>query len=128
MSDVYIVEDMEQFVEACRVLVFSVFGENNAENKMVFSKSELPQPELEELEQILTQKESLILAKEYIRTQTHKFTKKQRYIISEKKCQEFVECLNSRMVSNLLNKLTNEGLVDTSFDSDLNDFVFWVKE
>jgi hypothetical protein len=32
------------------------------------------------------------------------------------------------MVSNLLNNLVNKGVIETGFDSDSNDFVFWIKD
>jgi hypothetical protein len=40
----------------------------------------------------------------------------------------FIESLNSRLVSNMLHKLSMEGFLESAFDSNLNDFVFWVKE
>jgi len=39
-----------------------------------------------------------------------------------------IESLNDRMVSNLLNSLVNRGLVETAYDAEENDFVFWVKD
>ena len=36
--------------------------------------------------------------------------------------------MNSRMISNLLNGLVSKGLVESSYDSELNDFVFWIKD
>jgi hypothetical protein len=30
------------------------------------------------------------------------------------------------MVSNILAKLVNDGLIDSAFDSEKNDFIFWV--
>ncbi|NBT08684.1 MAG: hypothetical protein EBS98_07780, partial [Chitinophagia bacterium] len=38
-----------------------------------------------------------------------------------------LEELNSRLVSNILNSLVNKGLIESAYDSDTNDFVFWVK-
>jgi hypothetical protein len=32
------------------------------------------------------------------------------------------------MVSNILNTLVNKGVLDSAFDTDQNDFIFWVKE
>jgi hypothetical protein len=32
------------------------------------------------------------------------------------------------MTSNLLNGLVNRGLVETAYDDEAEDFVFWVKE
>ena len=32
------------------------------------------------------------------------------------------------MTANILNNLVSKGYVDTAFDEEENDFVFWVKE
>jgi hypothetical protein len=32
------------------------------------------------------------------------------------------------MISNILNSLVNKGVLDSAYDSDQNDFIFWVKE
>lgn len=32
------------------------------------------------------------------------------------------------MVSNILNTLVNKGVLDSGYDSEKNDFIFWVKE
>lgn len=53
---------------------------------------------------------------------------KQGYKISEKKIYKIVEKLNSRMISNSLSNMVSEGILESAFDSELNDFVFWEKE
>jgi hypothetical protein len=32
------------------------------------------------------------------------------------------------MISNILNSLVNKGVLDSAYDSDQNDFIFWVKD
>ena len=32
------------------------------------------------------------------------------------------------MVSNILNQLVQKGLVESAFDTESNDFIFWVKD
>jgi hypothetical protein len=32
------------------------------------------------------------------------------------------------MVSNILNSLVNKGVLDSAYDDEQNDFIFWVKE
>jgi hypothetical protein len=41
---------------------------------------------------------------------------------------EMIESFNSRMISNMLNHLVNRGLLETAYDADSNDFVFWIKD
>jgi hypothetical protein len=37
-----------------------------------------------------------------------------------------LESFNDRMVSNILNKLVNDGYLESAFDEKSNDFIFWV--
>ena len=32
------------------------------------------------------------------------------------------------MTSNIVNGLVQKGLIETAFDSEANDFIFWIKE
>ena len=36
--------------------------------------------------------------------------------------------MNHRMTSNILNNLVNKGLVETGYDGNSNDFIFWIKD
>lgn len=38
-----------------------------------------------------------------------------------------IETFNSRMVSNMLNNLVNKGVLETAYDSESDDFIFWTK-
>ena len=50
------------------------------------------------------------------------------YVISEKKYMAMIESFNQRLVSNMLKNLTQIGLLESAYDSELNDFIFWIKE
>ena len=39
-----------------------------------------------------------------------------------------MEQLCERMVSNIIQSLVKKGLVETAFDNEKNDFIFWVKK
>ena len=54
--------------------------------------------------------------------------KKTMYVISEKKYMAMIESFNERLVSNMLKNLTQIGLLESAYDSELNDFIFWIKE
>jgi hypothetical protein len=32
------------------------------------------------------------------------------------------------MVSNMLNNLVNKGMIETGYDDETNDFIFWIKD
>ena len=47
--------------------------------------------------------------------------------MSEDSYDQLLVAINQRMISNIVLGLVKKGLLDTAFDSDKNDFVFWVK-
>jgi hypothetical protein len=129
-SEWFIIDDIEKFIESTRVLVFNSFGKTNETelDDLSFLLSDLPKEEVEELNSSLSQEECMIIAKEFIRKEQNKKTLSTRFTISNKRYMGMVESFNSRLISNMLNHLVNKGLLDTAYDADSNDFVFWVKE
>jgi Mg/Co/Ni transporter MgtE len=126
----FIIDDLEKFVESSRVLIFDSFGKNDSTNidDLSIMLNDLPKDEIEELNSVLTQEECLVMAKPFMKLEKNKRTQEIRYIISSKKYMEMLESFNSRMVSNLLNNLVNRGILDSAYDSDSDDFIFWVKD
>ena len=41
---------------------------------------------------------------------------------------KMIEHVNQRMVSNIIAKLVNGGLLESAFDDEKNEFIFWKKE
>jgi hypothetical protein len=54
--------------------------------------------------------------------------KQDGYMLNEKILHNLIEKLNSRMVSNSINLLVSKGVFEVAFDSEMNDFVFWIKD
>lgn len=129
MTQYYTITDIDKFVESTRVLVFDAFGKNEKSNadELTLMMNQLKDHEKEELETVLTQSEAMTIAQDFIKTKKNK-RNESIYIISEKKYMEMIESFNSRLVSNMLRNLTGMGILDSAYDSELNDFVFWVKE
>ena len=50
------------------------------------------------------------------------------YSINEEKYMDMIECFNQRLVSNMIQKLAQSGLLEIAFDDEKNDFVFWVNK
>jgi hypothetical protein len=130
MNDEFIIKDIEYFVNYSRVLLFNLFGkDNNSEiDDVNKDMTDLSEEEKKELDTILSYDESLVIIKSIAKEQKHKITKKSRYIITDELFLHIIEALNDRMTSNLLNGLVNRGLVETAYDDEAEDFVFWVKE
>jgi len=126
----FIIDDIEQFIESTRVLVYGAFGDENKKStdELALFLSDLKDKEVEELEQTISQAECLAIAKNYLKKQYHKVSKKERYIISTDKYMEMIESINARMVSNMLTHLASKGLIESAYDTEANDFIFWMKD
>ena len=126
----FFINDFDEFVDHSRSLVFKFFGEVNkiADDSMTASLYEMSKKETEEMNETLTHDESAIIIRNHARKQVNKKTKEIRYCLTDKLLQSIIEDLNNRMISNILNSLVNKGVLDSAYDSDQNDFIFWVKE
>jgi len=124
----YIINDLDEFTDKVRAIVFNNFGVWQEKTDLDILIDNVKKEDQQELDQILPHQESLLIVKDAVKKQTNRKTKKVRYTLSEKLFVDVIEKLNSRMVSNVLNSLVQKGLVDSAYDSESNDFVFWVKD
>lgn len=126
----FFINDFDNFVDHSRSLVFKFFGEVNniADDSMTASLAQLSQEEIKEMDETLTHEESATIIKNHAKQQINRKTKQIRYCLTDKLLQSIIEDLNSRMVSNILNSLVNKGVLDSAYDDEQNDFIFWVKE
>ncbi len=131
----FIINDIDDLTNSVRALVFNNFGKSNElevqekeddiVNNLLF---EIDPSDQKELDTILSYSESFIIVKQHIKKQIHKKTDKIRYIMNNDMFLAIIESLNDRMVSNVLGGLVKKGLVESAYDSESNDFIFWVKE
>ena len=125
----YIVDDLDGFILSSRKLIFNNFGKTKDSSSDINSMfAEIKPEEQDEFDTILTQEESLIIAKGFLKKQLNKKTKEVRYVLTDEVYIELLESMNDRMVSNTLNSLVNKGYLESGFDEESNDFVFWVKD
>jgi hypothetical protein len=76
----------------------------------------------------LSHKEALLIIKELVKKQKNRKTNQIRYTINDSIFADIIYRLNDRMVSNIVSGLVQKGLIETAFDDETNDFVFWIKE
>ena len=126
----YVVKNLEEFVESSRSLVYNNFGNSVDKNDSIDSMLSMvvSDEEKKELDSILSHEESSIIITALLKKEVNKKTKKHRYVMTEKMFLSIIESLNDRMVSNMLNGLVNKGLLETGFDEETNDFIFWIKD
>lgn len=127
----YVIHDMDAFTNHVRVLVYNAFGSGLSEDKddpeiddLISVKPE----DKDELDKILSFEESLNIATQIVKKQKNKKTNNIRYIVNDNIFLQVIESLNDRMVSNLLNNLVNKGVLESGFDNETNDFLFWIKD
>lgn len=125
-EDYLIISDFDEFINASRRLVFKCFGEKKVDEDDLFT--ELNDFDQQELDANLSYDESSLIAKSILIKQKHKVSGDIRYLVTDKKYMTILEELNTRLVSNLLNSLVNKGLVESAYDAESNDFLFWIKK
>jgi hypothetical protein len=124
----FLINDLDDFTDKARAIVYNNFGVWNNPDNIDVIIDDVIENEKEEFEKVLSHQESLVIVKELVKKQKHKKTQEVRYTLNDTIFAEIVYSLNDRMVSNIINSLVQKGLVETAFDDESNDFVFWVKD
>jgi len=124
----YVIKNIEEFVDKTRTLVFNNFGNTENENDIDSLLDTIKPEDQEEFDLVLSHDESMVITKSLAKKQTNKKNQETRYLVSDSVYYEIIQSLNDRMVSNLLNNLVNKGMVETGFDEESNDFIFWLKD
>ncbi len=122
--------NLHKLADFSRKVVYHNFDESNKEYSdqeflSIVTEMELTPEDYEELEKLLPLKETKIILKSL--SVTKKKQKRITYIIKDSNYDEFLVQLGQRMISNIVLGLVKKGLVDSAFDDEKNDFVFWVK-
>jgi hypothetical protein len=127
-DDWFIIKDFQGFIEATRALVFNSFGsEQGDKNKDDFMMS-VTNKDKQEIDNILSYDESLTIVVGFLKKEKNKTTSKIRYLVNDDAYMKIIYALNDRMTSNILNGLVNKGIVETAYDDESNDFIFWIKD
>jgi hypothetical protein len=125
----FVVKDVDGLIESSRALVFNNFGSKKEENTEVdLLDMQIDEKDRDELNSILSFDESKIIITTMLKKQKNKKTSNIRYILNDSLFMEIIVSLNDRMVSNILNGLVNKGMVETAYDAETNDFVFWISD
>lgn len=123
--------NLKKIVNFSRRLIYHNFDEKNKEleDKDFLEKiSKIKNDDDPEMDDILPFNECENIFKEFLKKKINKKTKEVRMFIKESDYDEVLMQLNRRMVSNIIQNLVKKGYLETAFDSEINDFVFWKKE
>lgn len=125
----FAVTDIDGLVTSARTLVYNNFGEWDSKDEDEIVDSMITKPDNQnEFDELLTQEESTIIVRSLLKKQRHKTTGEIRYLISDSSFYDILQQLNDRLVSNTIASLVHKGLVESAYDSEIDDFVFWVKK
>lgn len=123
---VYEITNVEEFAESIRLIILENFYDNDKKLTKEISKfDELMKTKREKIQEKLTLQESKNIIKPILKTVINSVGEKE-YTVSHKNFKKILEELNRRIISNILMELVSEGLVETGFDEEKNDFIFWV--
>ncbi len=123
--------NLDKLADFSRRIIYHNFDESNdqysdKEFLEIVTQMKLNAENYEELEELLPIKETTNILKSLCILKNRK--KRTVYLIKEDDYDEFLVQLGQRMISNIILGLVKKGLVESAFDDEKNDFVFWVKK
>jgi hypothetical protein len=127
-SDWYVITDLSDFTDKARAIVYNNYGSWDNESEVEDLIDDVAENEQEDFDKMLSHQESLVIIKEQIKKERNKKNGRIRYILNDVIFVEIVSKLNDRLTSNIMSSLVQKGLVESAFDEEANDFVFWIKD
>ena len=125
--DWYVISDLSDFTDKARSIVYNNYGSWDNESDVEDLMDDVAETEREDFDKMLSHQECLVIVKENIKRERNKKNRKVRYILNDEIFVEIITKLNDRLTSNIMSSLVQKGLVESAFDDEENDFVFWVK-
>lgn len=122
--------NLDKLVDFSRKVIFYNFGEENNDlsDKDFLKKIEkIETQDSKEMHKLLPHDEVKNILSSLTFKKRNKNTKQVALFIKEMDYDEALIQINQRMVSNIVKGLVAKGLIESAYDSDKNDFVFWVK-
>lgn len=124
----YEIVDEEEFIKSIREIMLEHFFKEVKKKKTNCKKNKqlihLMKEHGGNLEKKLTIEETKSIASPILKQKQ----KDGKTFITHKDFREILEELNKRIISNILVELTKEGVIESAFDNEQNDFIFWVKD
>lgn len=122
--------NLDKLVDFSRKVIFYNFDEENNDlsDKDFLKKIEkIEDQDSKEMDRLLPHDEVKNILSSLTFKKRNKNTKQVALFIKETDYDEALAQINQRMVSNIVKGLVAKGLVESAYDSEKNDFVFWVK-
>lgn len=120
----YTMRNPDEFINQIRRLVFAGFGiKDLGEDEL---QTLIQNIDEEEMNRTISFEECKLIAMEYL--EPKKIRRRVKYFLTEENFTNLVEAINSRLVSNLITELVDDGQLESAWDSEANDFIFWVAD
>lgn len=125
------ISDQNKLIEWSRRFVYATFGCNDDEKfdieEIMKEMDALNDEHIQEMDRIIPLIDTKNIMAQFVKKRRNKTTGRIGLFIKENDYQIFLTELNHRMVSNTVSGLVAKGLLESAFDNDKNEFVFWVK-
>lgn len=122
------ISNLEKFTNYIRTMIFVSFANDDPEQDIMKCFEELTEQEKEELNNVLEIKECITIVEGIARRVRSKKTKEIKYLINGVMLNHIIDDVNQRMVSNIIKTLVSKGVLESAFDEEKNDFIFWTKD
>ena len=122
--------NIDKLVDFSRRVIYYNFDEANDDlddDDFMKKIEKIESKDSTEMDKVLPRDEVKAIFSGLVVKKRNKNTKKVALFIKEEDYEEVLAQLNQRMVSNIVKGLVSRGLVESAFDSEKNDFVFWVR-
>tara|TARA_B100001778_G_scaffold333816_1_gene343272 strand:+ start:572 stop:1036 length:465 start_codon:yes stop_codon:yes gene_type:complete len=125
------ISNIDKLVNFSRRLIYYNFDDESeklSDADFFEQVQKIKQEDMPELDKYLPFDEAKNIMKSLLIKRRHKKTKVSKLFMKESDYDELLIQLNKRMVSNIVRGLVNKGVVESAFDDEKNDFIFWVKD
>jgi len=125
------ISNIDKLVNFSRRLIYYNFDDESeklSDADFFDQVQKIKQEDLPEMDKYLPFDEAKNIMKSLLIKRRHKKTKIPKLFMKESDYDEVLVQLNKRLVSNIVRGLVNKGVVESAFDDEKNDFIFWVKD
>ena len=125
--------DVDKLINFSRKIVYYNFDEttehlNDKDFFDAIEKIDIKSKTSQKMNRLLPLKECRNMFLPLCVKKNNKGQKSSFFVIKENDYDDFLIQLNHRMISNMIKDLVKRGALESAFDAEIDDFVFWVKK
>lgn len=122
--------DLDKLINVSRAIVYMTLDDNEdiSDNEFFRNIDTMSKEEKEEMDRIISYEESKMIISQFVKRKRNKRTKEVGFFMKESDYEIVLDQFRQRMVSNIVSTLVAKDVLESAFDPEKNDFVFWVKK